>query len=116
VTRRTGKLAIAAGAAVAGAALVAACASSTPKDAPDWYLAHLNSPGANQYPRLQDVPHGASDANVDQAHWSAEEAELLAAAKAMKANPRATPAGGAEDPAAFDAAARAAIEATRASH
>jgi hypothetical protein len=114
VTRRSGKLATAAGAALAGAALASGCASSAPKDAPDWYLAHLQSPTADQYPRLEDVP-SSSTANVDAAYWDREGAALLDAAKALKANPRSAPSG-AEDTAGFEAAARAEIEAARAAH
>jgi hypothetical protein len=54
-------------------------------------------------------------ANTDAAYWARHQADLVAAATAVRANPRGvwTPV---EDPVVFMAQARATLEATRASH
>ncbi|MGD9813905.1 MAG: hypothetical protein AB7Q23_07530 [Hyphomonadaceae bacterium] len=99
---------------VAAAALslvigLAGCVSTT-GEAPSW----ANDNPAD-YPSLRDVPR-RHDANVDPAHWAAVEHEMLAARQTLLASPRAAPATGAEDPAAFLEEARRELEQTRQSH
>ena len=92
---------------------LAACASSVPKNAPAWYANAVHNQQRG-YPDLNSVPRAAA-ANNDQAHWAQIQAEADAAAAAMRANPRSQPAAP-ENPDAFVDDARAALDATRASH
>ena len=92
---------------------LAGCATSVPRDAPQWYRAGAHE-RAGGYPNLRDVPR-VTTANTDPAHWARVEADVTAAKDEMQANPRAQPAPP-QDPNAFVNDARAAIDATRASH
>ena len=66
------------------------------------------------FPDLRSVPR-ASVADTSQRHWDAVAADVLAAAQAMKNNPRSAP-GAPEDPNAFLNQAQRDLEATRNSH
>ena len=89
------------------------CASTIPRNAPAWYAQAVHNE-AHGYPDLRNVPRTYS-ANNDAAHWAAVQAEVVAAAAEMRANPRSEPAP-AQNPDAFMDDARAAIDATRATH
>ncbi|MEJ0059000.1 MAG: hypothetical protein WDM79_05185 [Terricaulis sp.] len=98
--------------ALALAALgLAACASDAPENAPAWFTERLEP---HSYPSLQDVPT-AHVATTDEAHWNRVEADLLAAQRAMKGNPRSEPAPP-TDPEAFTEEARDVIDDTAATH
>ncbi len=114
--RNRGKLAIALamGAAACSSAVLGACASSAPDNAPQWYLDHLAAPQSESYPRLEDVPR-TTTVNQDEAYWAREKDEVMAAGAAMRAHPRAAPAADANAD-AFADAARAEIEAAREAH
>ncbi len=85
------------------------CVNTPGGDTPGWA-------NADGFPALREVPTGGTSATTDPAHWSAVEAELLAARAAAQANPRAQEPATAEDPQAFLDEARGEIEATRNSH
>jgi hypothetical protein len=91
---------------------LAGCAGTT--EAPAWF-AERSAENDAGYPALRDVPRGTI-ANTDAGHWSAVEADLVAAGQAVKAHPRAQPATETEDPAAFLEAARQDLEAARLAH
>jgi hypothetical protein len=83
---------------------------STPESAtPDWA-------DAGGFPSLRDVPRGGTSANTDPAHWTAVEADLLAARQQLLSNPRSQNTGPTEDPHQFLDEARREIEATRNTH
>ena len=87
------------------------CASA-PRQ-PEWFRqAERNE--AHGYPSLHEIPRTTS-ANTDAAHWAAVQADLAAAKQQLQSNPRNVPAPP-NDPNAFVDDARAAIEATRATH
>ena len=67
------------------------------------------------YPDLHQVPR-THQANTDQAHWDAAQADVLAARDALRANPRSEPSPTPEDPNAFLDDARSDLETTRDSH
>ena len=87
---------------------------TAPETAPPAWFTEANNADDRGYPSLTEVPR-THHANVDAAFWARHQADLVAAAATVKANPRAvwTPV---EDPMVFMAQARATLEATRASH
>lgn len=95
------------------AAMLGACVSPPP-NAPEWFTTPEGAPDRG-FPDLHDVPRGTI-ANTDAAYWAQQEAELLAAGAAMKANPRAAPASEVEDAGGFIERAREELEAARESH
>jgi hypothetical protein len=100
------------GALVVGALLavgLGGCASAPEANTPDWA-------DASGYPSLRDVPRGGTSATTDQRHWSAVEADLLAARARLQANPRSQDTGPVEDPQQFLDEARREVEETRSSH
>ncbi|UPT64837.1 MAG: hypothetical protein M0D54_10275 [Hyphomonadaceae bacterium JAD_PAG50586_4] len=97
---------------VAASLMAAGCASTG--ETPDW-LAERSATADEAYPDLHAVPR-THDANVDQAHWAAIEAEMLATGQAVRANPRAAPAAQTETPTAFLEEAQRDLEETRQSH
>ena len=100
--------------AALGAALgLAGCASSVPRNAPDWYRNAVQSQ-PHGYPDLRSVPH-ANNANTDAAHWAQVQSDLEAARQQLQSNPRDVPAPP-QDPNQFVDDARAVLDATRAAH
>lgn len=100
--------------AAAALCSLTACASGEPENPPAWFAERAQSENANTYPQLSDVPR-EHRATTDQRHWDQVEADLLEAARAMKAHPRnevAPP----SDAAAFEDEAREEIEQTAATH
>jgi hypothetical protein len=102
---------------VAALASLGACASADEAArgpaADAWVDQHANA--NTDFPDLRDVPRGHL-ANVDQAHWDAVAADLLAAGAALKASPRAQYGAPPEDPNAFLEDAREDLDRTRESH
>lgn len=85
------------------------CVSTPASEAPEWA-------DAGGFPSLREVPLGGTSANTDQAHWTAVEADLLAARQQLLANPRSQNTGSTEDPQQFLDEARREVEATRNAH
>jgi hypothetical protein len=100
------------GAAALSALALASCASGPPENAPAWFTE--STADDRGYPSLQDVPT-VHVATTDDAHWNEVEAELLAARRAMKGNPRSEPAPP-TDPEAFTEEAREVLDETAAQH
>lgn len=101
--------------ALAGlAAFLGGCASGAEAPVPVWVAEGAASAGSG-YPDLRSVPT-AHQANTDQAHWDAVEAETVAAGAALRANPRAEFGAPPEDPNAFLEQAQDDLEETRDSH
>lgn len=98
---------------LAALAVLGGCANRVPASAPQWFQSSTQEKNRS-YPNLRDVPR-TTQATTDPAYWSGVQAEVVAAKQAMQANPRAQPAPP-QDPDAFVNDARAAIDATRASH
>ena len=94
-------------------AMLAGCASATPRNAPDWFRA-AQAHEEHGYPNLRDVPHTVT-ANTNAQHWAEVQTDLAAAKQELRASPRAEPAAP-QDPNGFVNDARAAIDATRATH
>lgn len=90
-------------------AALGGCVNTPMGDAPEWA-------NADGFPALRDVPSGGTSATVDPSHWSAVEADLLAARAAAQANPRAQEPATEENPQEFLDEARREVEATRNSH
>lgn len=92
---------------------LAGCITAPDEPPPAWFTAR-NEADAGRFPTLQSVPR-TTIANTDAGYWVRHQSELMAAAQAVKSNPRGIwqPA---DDPAVFIAEARAALDATRASH
>ncbi len=89
-----------------------ACASAG--ETPAW-LAEREAAAPDSFPDLQSVPR-TSDANTDAAYWERLQAELSAAGREVRANPRSTPATPEQDPSVFLEDARRELEETRLSH
>lgn len=92
---------------------VAGCITA-PEEAPPAWFAASESADSGSYPALQSVPR-TTTANIDASYWARTERELVLAGQAVKAHPRGQWVAG-DDPAVFIAEARAALDATRASH
>jgi hypothetical protein len=92
---------------------LAGCITAPEQPPPAWFTA-ANNADAGSYPTLQSVPRTVT-ANVDAAYWARHQRELVATGQAVKAHPRGVWAP-AEDPTIFMNEARAALDATRASH
>jgi|CXWL01.1.fsa_nt_gi predicted lipid-binding transport protein (Tim44 family) len=91
------------------------CVGASEGQTPAWFAARQTAEEEG-YPSLRDVPR-TSTANTDVDHWSAAEADLMAAGAALKAHPRAQqPTSAEQDPAAFMQEARGALEAARLAH
>ncbi len=67
------------------------------------------------FPALTSVPR-ETDAITDPQYWAQVEAEVLAAGREMRANPRSEPAQPQQDPAVFLEDARQDLEQARQSH
>ncbi len=80
--------------------------------APAWFKERQKELAGQDYPDLATVPALAAPA-TDEPRWSAVEKDLLAAGASIDASPRSGVTPPAEDPEAFDRAAREAIEAAR---
>jgi hypothetical protein len=91
---------------------VVGCATA-PANTPDWYRQRERTIESG-YPDFHSVPNTVN-LTTDPAHWAEVTADLDAAKAEVQADPRSvwTPP---EDAAAFEADARAAIEATRRRH
>ena len=96
-----------------GASAALAGCVSAPAEAPAWY-AEQDAAATQGYPDLHDVPR-TSIANTNARHWSQVERDVVAAGAAMRASPRAQPAGPAQ-PDTFVEQARQELEESRASH
>lgn len=92
---------------------LAGCITAPAEAPPAWFTERENA-DAGSFPSLQSVPTGHR-ANTDASYWTRHEQELLTAAQAVKANPRGVWTAP-DDPVAFMTEARAALDATRASH
>ena len=91
------------------------CVGAGEGQTPAWFAARQTAEEEG-YPSLRDVPR-TSVANTNVDHWSAAEADLMAAGAALKAHPRARqPTSVEQDPAAFMEEARGALEAARLAH
>lgn len=99
-------------AVLAASSALGACASAS-SDAPAWFAQEAGAPSEG-YPSLHDVPT-TTTANTNAAHWATVQQEVLAAGAAMRASPRATPAGP-TDPADFIADAQSDLEEARQAH
>jgi|GEM_PF-2453794 len=80
---------------------------------PAWVTQHL-AQGPHTYPNLHDVPR-TTHLNTDAQHWSAVQADVLAAGTTMRADPRDQPAPP-TDPNAFINDAQHEIDQTRQAH
>ena len=69
----------------------------------------------SSYPSLSSVPR-TNDAETDQAHWDAVQAEMLAAGQEVRDNPRSEPATQTQAPEEFLEEAQQDLEQARQSH
>lgn len=87
---------------------------NTRVDTPEWF-AQRSAENDSSYPSLRSVPR-TNDAETDQAHWDAVQAEMLAAGQEVRNNPRSAPASEAEQPEEFLEEAQQDLEQARQSH
>jgi hypothetical protein len=87
---------------------------NTQAETPEWF-AQRSAENDDAYPSLRSVPR-TNDANTDQAHWDALEADLVAAGQEVRSNPRSAPASQAEQPEEFLEEAQQDLEQARQSH
>jgi len=100
---------LSAAACVAASGCASAFSTQELARAPVWFKERQKELAGQNYPDLATVPALATPA-TDQPRWSAVEKDLLAAGASVNESTRSAPA---EDPEAFDRAAREAIEAAR---
>lgn len=101
-------------AALLGASILGACASSGSGEEPAWF-AEREAGLQQSFPSLRDVPRTTS-ANTDAAYWAGVEQDLAAAGAEMRNNPRSQPATAADDPNIFLEEARRELERARLAH
>ncbi|HVY83591.1 MAG TPA: hypothetical protein VG943_00535 [Caulobacterales bacterium] len=112
--RPIGRAMIGVGAMAAACVGLAGCASAKPAaNQPAWFTQALQQQSGG-YPKLKDVPQ-TTTANTDQRHWAAVEADVVAAGRAMRANPRNQPVTS-NDSQAFIDQARQDLNETAATH
>lgn len=87
---------------------------NTRVDTPEWF-AQRSAENDDAYPSLHSVPR-TNDAETDQTHWNAVEAEMLAAGQAVRTNPRSEPATQVQAPEEFLEEAQQDLEQARQSH
>jgi hypothetical protein len=100
-------------AAILGLVSLGGCITSN-SEVPEWFE-QRSAERDTAYPALRSVPRDTI-ANTDAAHWRQVERELVAVGDEVRANPRAEPTNGEQDPAAFVEEARRELEETRQSH
>jgi hypothetical protein len=98
---------------LASALALGACVGGNAGQQPAWFAEEVAA-DERGYPSLREVPT-TTIADTNQERWEEARRELMEAAQALRAHPRAQPAEG-ESPATFVEEARRELEETRQSH